>query len=99
MHVYDQTRDANSRRRDQEKKKFGRFNPNRPAKPKRWSHQDDLTALIGKTIVCGRSDGMSLEGVLVEADQFTLKIQTPEFALPVLVFKSALTYIAVANEA
>lgn len=47
----------------------------RPKKPKAWSHQDDLKALVGKQvrlIVANREHAVI--GKLVQADQFTLKV-------------------------
>ena len=60
-------------------------------KPKRWSHQDELTALKGtKITVCfTRLIGTSsyTQGVLLEADQFTLKIDRGPYNSPEIVFK------------
>lgn len=46
----------------------------KPFKPKPWSHQSDLRAQVGKTLILW-IDGEPLHGVLVEADQFTLKMR------------------------
>ncbi|MCK1543282.1 hypothetical protein IVB12_15305 [Bradyrhizobium sp. 179] len=56
-------------------------------KPKPWSHQGDLTAAKGKTIdiFFGPSDG--IRGVLLEADQFSLKLEISDGTN-----KSVLTY-------
>ncbi len=47
----------------------------KPFKPKPWSHQRDLEALKGKKITFLIASSVEWQtGVLVEADQFTLKI-------------------------
>ena len=43
-------------------------------KPKPWSHQQDLAALRGKKIRFQMELG-EYEGVLVEADQFAIKVR------------------------
>lgn len=43
--------------------------------PKRWSHQDDLAAMKGKTVLVQSCNGHDELGTLLEADQFTIKIQ------------------------
>jgi hypothetical protein len=45
-------------------------------KPKRWSHQAELDRLKGKAIAITGHDGSSVEGTLLEADQFTLRVST-----------------------
>lgn len=47
-------------------------------KPRRWSHQDELQALVGKQVNLTYTAGSNFftrEGLLVAADQFTLKIR------------------------
>ncbi|WLR91026.1 hypothetical protein [Shinella zoogloeoides] len=64
------------------------------SRPKSWSHQDDLTAAIGKKIRLMRAPMPNIEGKVLAADQFTVKVevQSPSGALSaVVVFKSALT--------
>lgn len=56
-------------------------------KAKGWSHQSDLAAAIGQTIIL-HTDKEFLRGTLVAADQFTIKIGMDEG--DVVVFKSAL---------
>ena len=49
----------------------------RPFKPKPWTHQDDLKAMIGKKITLVFFSGEARrqrDGVLEAADQFTLKL-------------------------
>lgn len=78
-------------RRENERAKFA------PKKPKRWNHQDDLEALVGRrvTLVLSHSDrswdGL-LRGTLLAADPFTLKVKQHGSDRPVTVFKSALSY-------
>jgi hypothetical protein len=44
-------------------------------KPKRWSHQDELTSLIGKEIALVFVNGTgSVVGLLTNADAFTLQL-------------------------
>lgn len=48
----------------------------RPPKPKGWSHQQDLEALKGQMVILGDREGnLSDPVLLVEADQFALKVQ------------------------
>ncbi|MER9496313.1 hypothetical protein NKI86_31625 [Mesorhizobium sp. M0320] len=62
-------------------------------KPARWSHQNDLDALKGKKVTIGILDSGPMTGVLVEADQFTVKMAAKdESSKAVVIFKSALTY-------
>ena len=67
--------------------------------PKGWSHQNDLTNAVGKKIRL-RAPGMAIEGEVLAADQFTVKVRkASEVTAPgdpvryssVVVFKSALT--------
>lgn len=53
----------------------GERRPFKPKPPKRWSHQDDLTAAKGKRIeiMFGVEDGIA--GEVLDADQFAIKIQ------------------------
>jgi hypothetical protein len=55
--------------------KTERAGDRKPYKPKPWSHQNDLAAAKGKQIdvFFGAADGM--RGVLLEADQFSLKLE------------------------
>lgn len=71
----------------------------RAPKPKRWSHQDDLDALIGKRVVVVAIEGGHSFGVLLAADQFTLKLDLEGQSLVTshyVVFKSALSSFAAA---
>jgi small nuclear ribonucleoprotein (snRNP)-like protein len=77
-------------RRDREKQKMGGLRPRKP-KEKRWSHQDDLEALKGKGIILNLNDGSSYTGILIDADQFTLKIQVENVSSAITVFKSVMT--------
>lgn len=65
-----------------------RNRPPRPKqKPRKWQHQDELEASIGKVItlyrsaaagggrVPGHAEPTVIEGVLVAADQFTIKVR------------------------
>ncbi len=45
-------------------------------KPKRWNHQDDLASLKGQKLVIGIVNGNHQTCVLLESDQFTIKVQT-----------------------
>jgi hypothetical protein len=76
-----------AKKRSSEKAKFTNMKP----KIKRWSHQDDLQDLVGKTIYVRFIDGEAYEGVLLNADQYVLKIQLPGVQFPVVVYKSSLT--------
>jgi hypothetical protein len=60
----------------------------KPFKPKPWSHQGDLANAKGKRveILFGAEDGLT--GILLEADQFSLKI---EVSNPDGSYKSVLT--------
>lgn len=83
-----------AQRRQNEKKKLGGFNPNREKKPRAWSHQDELQALRGKTIIyCVLDEGIQ-SGTLLEADQFTIKVKKQGFKSSIVVFKSSLTYFS-----
>jgi hypothetical protein len=76
-----------AKKRENEKAKFA----DRKPKPKRWSHQSDLDALIGKTIYIRFIDGEAYTGKLLGADQFTLKMRIPNADFPVVIYKSSLT--------
>ena len=71
-----------------------------PPKQKRWSHQDQLSALVGKNVTISLLDVGDLTGKLLNADQFTIQLELKNardnslFARTF--FKSALTYF---NEA
>jgi hypothetical protein len=48
----------------------------KPTTQKRWSHQDELTALRGKAIIFTPIATLQpKEAILVEADQYTLKVE------------------------
>lgn len=61
------------------------------SRQKRWSHQDELEALKGKRLRITTADGHFFFGTLVEADQFTIKVDRTDGLKPVVVFKSGLT--------
>ncbi|RWB95515.1 hypothetical protein [Mesorhizobium sp.] len=66
-----------------------------PKKPAAWSHQKDLDSLKGKKVKFGLLDSSPVTAVLIEADQYTVKIAGDEqSSKPVTIFKSALTYFA-----
>lgn len=88
MQTFDQTRPRFGANRANEKRKMLSAAP----KPKRWSHQDDLDALKGKKLIIGVLDEGPKEGVLLEADQFTLKLKAVGAVSAVVYYKSALTY-------
>lgn len=66
--------------------------PSRPARPKvaRWSHQRELEGMKGHKIRIHLPDEGWVGGVLVEADQFTIKMQFDPEMTPVIYFKSAI---------
>lgn len=79
------------------------FKPRPKPKPKKWQYQDDLDLAIGSVITLNRSanrDGglgpATIEGVLLSADQFTIKIRT-KIGSEVTHFKHALNSYAVAK--
>lgn len=47
----------------------------KPFKPKPWSHQRELESLKGKMIYVLQNDGNGITAVLLEADQFCLKLE------------------------
>lgn len=60
-------------------------------KPKRWSHQDELTALKGKHVRLMFVNGSILErALLLDADQYTICIVLPGQQSTMTYFKSAL---------
>jgi len=64
------------------------------SKPKRWTHQDDLMAAIGKHIKLTTLAGANIDGELLAADQFSIKVLPtgmPDLSFAVVVYKSALT--------
>jgi len=66
------------------------------SKPKTWSHQDDLQAAIGKKIRIKTLDESDpIEGTLVAADQFSLKLSRNDSAYFSVYYKSSLTYFMV----
>lgn len=67
----------------------------RPSKPKAWSHQEDLTAAYGKPIVLELLDGTLVNGNLVSADQFSLKVSKQDSAYFTVYYKSSLTSYSV----
>lgn len=46
----------------------------KPKLPKRWQHQDELDAHVGKDIKIVFRDETTASGILLAADQFTIKI-------------------------
>lgn len=65
----------------------------KPQKPKGWSHQQDLLESVGKNIMLLLNNSVTVVGVLVAADAYTIKINAAGF---IAVYnKSALTYFAV----
>lgn len=67
-------------------------------KPKPWSHQRELEALKGKNIMVVLRSGETLTGKLLEADQFTVKIdQGVGGVFPAVVFKSSVTFFREVN--
>lgn len=81
--------------RDSEKRKFSGFRNNKPPKVKRWSHQDDLEAAIGKQIGVTMTCGLSFTGELVAADQFTIKLRLVDHIGTSTLFKSAFAFYSV----
>ena len=73
--------------------KQSRPQPRRPmlSKPKIWNHQDDLKALTGKPVPVFILNCPEVTGVLLEADQFTLKILESNSQSVVTYFKHSLT--------
>lgn len=61
----------------------------KPFKPKAWTHQDDLRAQCGKGIFIRFMNGVGIEGTLISADQFTLKIMVNSSKSVVTYFKHA----------
>jgi hypothetical protein len=57
--------------------------------PRAWSHQDDLKANVGKTMRLMFVDEVVIQGTLVTADQFTLKIARSDKSV-VTYFKSGM---------
>lgn len=51
----------------------------KPAKPKAWSHDDELQAHKGKRLAIVDTDYQRSEAILLEADRFVLKLS---FDLP-----------------
>ena len=93
-----------AQRRQNEKRKFhnGGYVPGRGSGPKPplkgdpavWSHQHDLKAAIGKEVFVQLSGDNFLVGKLLEADQFTLKLEDIGKGV-IVVFKSAVAYFKV----
>ena len=63
----------------------------KPHKPKAWNHQDDLKSLKGKSVGIEMQNASEVFGVLLEADQFTLKILETNTQSVVTYFKHSLT--------
>jgi hypothetical protein len=61
-----------------------------PLKPKAWNHQDELRSYRGRNVRVVFMDQDPVEGVLLEADQFTIKMHTKQHDLDMIFFKSAL---------
>lgn len=59
-------------------------------KPKKWNHQDELEALVDKTILVRVAPFETIKGVLVAADQYSLKIQVEGEDFARIVYKSTL---------
>lgn len=85
-----------SRNRQFEKRKFQGFAPKK-SKPAGWSHQHDLAALRGKKVLLSLIDGEQIQGELLEADQFTLKMKTRGADRIIVIYKSALIYFTEAR--
>lgn len=64
---------------------------NAPAKPKAWTHQDDLKSLKGKEVALFILGCPEITGLLLEADQFTIKILETNSKSVVTYFKHTLT--------
>jgi hypothetical protein len=68
--------------------------PPRPPRERRWSHQDDLTAAIGKKVSAFTTGNLIVDGRLLAADQFTVKIDyvdpTDEISGQTVFFKHAI---------
>lgn len=47
----------------------------KPQKEKRWSHQEELNSLVGKRVKIIRHAQTTLFAILLESDQFTLKVK------------------------
>lgn len=69
----------------------------RPAKVRRWNHQEELEALKGKQITLKLDSGDFAEGVLVAADQFSIQIKSARNRL-FTYYKSALIYYTGSSE-
>ena len=63
--------------------------PRARLKPARWSHQNALNAAKGRRIVLRMHDGAFITGTLVNSDQFTIEVKTPDDC-PIF-FKSAIS--------
>lgn len=59
-------------------------------KLKSWTHQDDLKALKGKEVTLVALDRTEIFGLLLEADQFTIKILETASQSVVTYFKHTL---------
>ena len=53
---------------------FKNKRPQQKPKPKRWSHQDNLDGNIGKQIELGITGLGVLKGVLLSADQWSIRV-------------------------
>lgn len=66
-------------------------------KPRRWSHQDDLDAAVGKVVAVESTYGATaVAGLLLASDQFTLKIQVKDKS-PLVIFKHAIACFTVVD--
>lgn len=72
-----------------DKGKLGlKHKPKRAPRTPRWSHQHDLDNAVGKRVVIRFSGSDDcLEGKLIAADQFAVKMVTPETAGEEIIFK------------
>lgn len=70
--------------------------PRKPilSKPKAWSHQDDLKALKGQRVALTLVNGNIFAGVLLDADQFTIKLLADDTQSVVTYYKHILASFA-----
>jgi hypothetical protein len=72
----------------------------RQFKPKPWSHQGDLTAAKGKRVEIFFNPDDALAGILLEADQFALKLEVVNsdgtYKSVLTVFKHSIRFFRVA---
>lgn len=72
-----------------------KFTP-KTEKPKGWSHEAELLAAKGKPIVLATLDGSPVEATLLEADRFTVKVESE--GKTVVLFKHAISGYQIAAE-